>query len=67
MTKEKKPASKEPTLHFGMRMKGAIREKLESVAQEETQKKGLRITASAIAGLLIEDGLKRYEKGALQI
>lgn len=63
----KKSEGKESKEHFGMRMKASVKHELEAAAKQITQKKRLTITSSALAGLLIEDGLKRLRDGQIQI
>lgn len=63
----KETLKKETKEHFGMRMKVSVKHELETVAEQITQKKRLTITPSALAGLLIEDGLKRMRDGLLQL
>ncbi|MGA9768262.1 MAG: hypothetical protein WBV94_04425 [Blastocatellia bacterium] len=63
----KETVKKETKEHFGMRMKASVKRELETVAEQITQKKRLVVTSSALAGLLIEDGLKRIQDGLLQL
>jgi hypothetical protein len=62
-----KNGKKESREHFGMRMKSSIKRELEIAAKQVTEKKRLTVTSSALAGLLIEDGLKRLRDGQIQI
>lgn len=58
---------KEATEHFGMRMKSKVKSELEIAAKRVSKDKGLPVTSSSLAGLLIEDGLRRLKEGQFQI
>jgi Rod binding domain-containing protein len=64
---DKSKETQEQTAQFGMRMKARIKKELDGAAQKITRQKGIKVTASALAGIFIEEGLKRMREGSLQI